>query len=105
MREVFPELTIHLTPRKKIADCETSYQVEGWSAPRIGPVSFGINMTIDAVTRNRIACNSNYMSNAIDDEAEVVEDYPELEKEDIRAALLYASKLVDEERVYAVGTH
>jgi len=32
----------------------------------------------------------------------LLDDYPELEKEDIRAALLYASQLVDEERVYAV---
>ena len=34
---------------------------------------------------------------------QLLDDYPELEKEDIRAALLYASQLVDEERVYAVG--
>ena len=34
---------------------------------------------------------------------QLLNDYPELEKEDIRAALLYASQLVDEERVYAVG--
>jgi uncharacterized protein (DUF433 family) len=33
---------------------------------------------------------------------QVLEDYPELEKEDIRAVLLYASHLVDEERVYAI---
>lgn len=37
--------------------------------------------------------------------AKLLEDYPELEKEDIRAALLYASRLVDEERVYAVGAN
>ncbi|MHB8092133.1 MAG: DUF433 domain-containing protein [Syntrophales bacterium] len=36
---------------------------------------------------------------------EILDDYPELEKEDIRAALLYASQLVDEERVYAVGSN
>lgn len=36
---------------------------------------------------------------------EILDDYPELEKEDIRAALLYASRLVDEERVYAVGSN
>ena len=30
-------------------------------------------------------------------------DYPELEEEDIKVALLYASKLVGEERVFAVG--
>ena len=36
---------------------------------------------------------------------QLLEDYPELEKEDIRAVLLYASQLVDEERVYAVGSN
>jgi uncharacterized protein (DUF433 family) len=33
----------------------------------------------------------------------LLEDYPELEEEDIKAALLYASVLVGEERVFAVG--
>ncbi len=33
---------------------------------------------------------------------ELLEDYPELEKEDIQAALLYASELVNEEQVFAV---
>jgi uncharacterized protein (DUF433 family) len=36
---------------------------------------------------------------------QLLEDYPELEKEDIRAVLLYASQLVDEEHVYAVGSN
>jgi len=36
---------------------------------------------------------------------QLLEDYPELEKEDIRAVLLYASQLVDEERVYAIGSN
>ncbi len=36
---------------------------------------------------------------------EILDDYPELEKEDIRAALLYASQSVDEERVYAIGSN
>jgi uncharacterized protein (DUF433 family) len=35
--------------------------------------------------------------------AELLREYPELEEEDIRAALLYASELVQEERVFAVG--
>ena len=34
---------------------------------------------------------------------ELMADYPELEKDDIQAALLYASELVCEERVYAVN--
>ena len=32
-----------------------------------------------------------------------MEDYPELELEDIKAALLYAAKLVEEEKVYNIG--
>jgi uncharacterized protein (DUF433 family) len=35
----------------------------------------------------------------------ILDDYPELEKEDIRAAFLYASQLIDEEHVYAVGSN
>jgi uncharacterized protein (DUF433 family) len=35
--------------------------------------------------------------------ADLLEDYPELEEEDIKAALLYASELVGEERIFAVG--
>ena len=34
---------------------------------------------------------------------QLLEDYPDLEKEDIRACLFYATELVDQERVYAVG--
>jgi uncharacterized protein (DUF433 family) len=33
----------------------------------------------------------------------LLEDYPELEKEDIQAVLLYAAELAEEERVYAVN--
>jgi len=35
--------------------------------------------------------------------AELLEDYPELEPEDIQAVLLYASELVSEEKVYKVS--
>jgi uncharacterized protein (DUF433 family) len=34
---------------------------------------------------------------------ELLDDYPELEEEDIRVALLCATELVEEERVFAVG--
>jgi uncharacterized protein (DUF433 family) len=34
---------------------------------------------------------------------DLLEDYPELEEEDIKAALLYASELVGEEKVFAVN--
>lgn len=33
---------------------------------------------------------------------ELLEDYPELEKEDIQAALMYATELVNEEQVFVV---
>ncbi|MBI2469623.1 MAG: DUF433 domain-containing protein [Planctomycetes bacterium] len=35
---------------------------------------------------------------------ELLEDYPELELEDIQAVLLYAAELVSEEQVFKVGT-
>jgi len=34
---------------------------------------------------------------------DILEDYPELEEEDIKVALLYASELVGEERVFAIA--
>jgi len=34
---------------------------------------------------------------------DLMEDYHELELEDIKAALLYAAKLVEEEKVYNIG--
>ncbi len=34
---------------------------------------------------------------------ELLEDYPELEPEDIQAALSYAAELVSEEQVFSVG--
>jgi uncharacterized protein (DUF433 family) len=34
---------------------------------------------------------------------DLLQDYPDLEEEDIRASLLYASRLVEEERVFSVG--
>ncbi len=37
-------------------------------------------------------------------EKDLLEDYPELETEDIRAALLYARELVTEQKLYAIRT-
>jgi uncharacterized protein (DUF433 family) len=34
---------------------------------------------------------------------DIIKDYPELEKEDIQAVLLYAAELVQEEQVYRIG--
>lgn len=36
-------------------------------------------------------------------EADLLRDYPELESDDIRAALLYASELVEDEQVFPVS--
>ena len=36
-------------------------------------------------------------------EKELLDDYPVLEPDDIRAALLYANELVKEERVYSIN--
>jgi uncharacterized protein (DUF433 family) len=33
---------------------------------------------------------------------ELLEDYPELEREDLQAALLYASEVIAKEKVYAI---
>jgi uncharacterized protein (DUF433 family) len=35
-------------------------------------------------------------------EQEILEDYPELEKDDIKAALLYASKVLESEKIYTI---
>jgi len=34
---------------------------------------------------------------------EILEDYPELEADDIKAALLYASKIIESEKVFKVS--
>lgn len=34
---------------------------------------------------------------------EILEDYPELEQNDIKAALLYASKILESEKVYRIN--
>jgi uncharacterized protein (DUF433 family) len=34
---------------------------------------------------------------------ELIEDYPELEPDDIKAVLLYATELVSEEQIFKVG--
>lgn len=60
------------------------------------PTIRGIRITVEQILKA--------MANGVPTD-QILDDYPELEKEDIRAALLYASQLVDEERVYAVGSN
>ena len=38
-------------------------------------------------------------------EQELLEEYPELEREDFQAVFAYVTGLVEEERVFAVGVH
>ena len=56
------------------------------------PTIRGMRITVEQILKA--------MANGVPTD-QLLDDYPELEKEDIRAVLLYASQLVDEERVYA----
>jgi len=60
------------------------------------PTIRGMRITVEQILKA--------MANGVPTD-QLLDDYPELEKEDIRAVLLYASQLVDEERVYAVGSN
>jgi uncharacterized protein (DUF433 family) len=57
------------------------------------PTIRGLRITVDQILKA--------LSGGVTIEA-LLEDYPELEKEDIQAALLYASELVNEEQVFVV---
>ena len=58
------------------------------------PTIRGLRITVDQILKALAAgINTN----------ELLEDYPELEKEDIEAALLYAAELVEEEKIYKIG--
>ncbi len=58
------------------------------------PTIRGMRITVEQIL-NSLAANISVK--------DLIEDYPELETEDIRAALLYAVKLVEEEKVYNIG--
>ena len=58
------------------------------------PTIRGMRITVEQIL-NSLAANISVN--------DLIEDYPELETEDIRAALLYAAKLVEEEKVYNIG--
>jgi len=58
------------------------------------PTIRGLRITVDQILKGLAAgINTN----------ELLEDYPELEKEDIKAALFYAAELVEEEKIYKIG--
>jgi len=58
------------------------------------PTIRGLRITVDQILK-ALAAGINT--------DELLEDYPELEKEDIEAALLYAAELVEEEKIYKIG--
>ena len=58
------------------------------------PIIRGLRITVDQILKTLVA-GVNIK--------ELLEDYPELEREDIEAALLYAAELVEEERVFKIG--
>ena len=58
------------------------------------PTIRGLRITVDQILK-ALAANINIQ--------DILLDYPELEKEDIRAVFLYAGQLVEEERVFKIG--
>ena len=58
------------------------------------PIIRGLRITVDQILKT-LAAGVNIK--------ELLEDYLELEREDIEAALLYAAELVEEERVFKIG--
>ena len=58
------------------------------------PTIRGLRITIEQILKS-LACGITTQ--------ELLEDYPELEPEDIQAVLLYAAELVGEEQVFEVG--
>ncbi len=57
------------------------------------PTIRGLRITVEQVLKALAAGISQH---------ELLEDYPELEQEDIQAVLLYAAERVDEEQVFMV---
>ncbi len=59
------------------------------------PTIGGLRITVDQILK---ALAVNIRTD------ELLEEYPELEKEDIQACIIYAARLVEEERVYPIET-
>ena len=58
------------------------------------PIIRGMRISVEQILK-LLANGMNYN--------EIIEDYPELEFEDIQAVLLYAAELVSEEKLYTVS--
>lgn len=59
------------------------------------PTIRGLRITVEQILKALAGGVTTY---------EILEDYPELEPEDIQAVLLYAADLASEEQVFEVGT-
>ena len=57
------------------------------------PIVRGLRISVDHILRS--------LAGGLTKE-ELLEDYPDLESEDIQACLLYAAQLVEEERIYPI---
>lgn len=60
------------------------------------PTIRGMRITVEQILRT--------LSGGVS-EQELLEEYPELEREDFQAMFAYVTGLVEEERVFAVGVH
>ena len=58
------------------------------------PVIRGLRISVDHIIRSLAADIST---------KDLLEDYPDLEREDIQACLIYAAHLIEEERVYTIA--
>jgi len=59
------------------------------------PIIRGLRITVDQILKSLAAGI---------EKKDILQDYPELEEDDIKACLIYAASLVEEERVYPVKT-
>jgi uncharacterized protein (DUF433 family) len=58
------------------------------------PTIRGLRISVDQIIK-ALAAGLTY--------EEILGDYPELEKEDIKAALLYASKVLESEKIFKIN--
>ena len=87
--------------------------VEGLFAGRLDDYFAGLDQLRPADMTNRSTHDAHYNDRPIEQILkalaggvtiqDLLEDYPELEAEDIKAVLLYAAELVSEEQVFEVG--
>jgi len=58
------------------------------------PIIRGFRISVEQILKSLAAGNS---------EKEILKDFPELEHDDIRACLLYAANILEDEKIYKVA--